>query len=282
MEASAPPQSAWARGLKSVERMRGGATLYNVVFGPRRPRGGRPVSFADLEAQHQSPLRAWLLAGAAHLLLILLPVAALLPSQTPSPPPEKGMLVDIVMEPGAKAGKGRELLAEAGGSPEPVDSVGVGPGADVLAAAKAEDAVPLGAQQAVEPAAPVVQMSVPVALSREAPAPPGSVAGGLGVLTPEEARWEGQIVARIEKRRRYPKSALAAGIEDNVLLRLVLDREGKLVRAEVVRSAGYSALNAEVLALAKRAQPYPRPPSTVRGLSVTLLVPVEFVIKKAQ
>lgn len=281
MDGPAPPPSTWARGLKSVERIRGGATLYQVVFGTRRPRGGRPVSFADLEAQHQNPARAWAMVVAAHLLLIILPVVALLPDRA-SPPPEKGMMVDLVMEPDAQAGKGRQRLAEPGGAAQPADSVGIGPGADVLVASKAADSVPLGEAQAVEPATPVIAMESPVALPREAPAPPGSAAGGPGVLSPEEARWEGQIVARIEKRKRYPKTALAAGIEDKVLLRLTVDREGKLLRAEVARSAGHSVLNAEVLALAKRAAPYPRPPASVGGLSVTMLVPVEFFIKKAR
>ena len=282
MDAPAPPPSRWARGLKSVESIRGGALLYKVVFGPRRERGKTAVSFADLEAQHQSHFGTWALIVAAHLLLIVLPVVALLPDTEPSPPPEKGMMVDLVMEADSVPGKGRQVLAEKSGAAHPAEAVGVGPGTDVLVAEKAEDNVPLGEAQAVDAAAPVIAMTAPVALPREAPAPMGSAAGGPGTLSPEEARWEGQILARIEKRKRYPQAALAAGVEDNVILRLVLDRDGKLVRAAVARSVGNDALNGEVLALAKRGSPYPRPPASIGGATVTLLVPVEFVIKKAK
>lgn len=259
--------------------MRGGATLYQVVFGPRRPRSETKVSFADLEAQHRSDFTAWVLTIGAHLLLIILPVVALLPDATPSPPPEKGMMVDIVMEPDAQPGEGRAVIAATGGAVAAADSVGIGPGADVMVAAEAKENVPLGEARAIEPAAPAIAMSAPVALPREAPSPPGSIVGGPGVFSADEARWEGAILSRIEKRKRYPKSALAAGIEDKVLLRLVVDREGRLVRAEIAGSAGHGALNAEVLALAKRASPYPRPPASVGGATVTLLVPVEYIIK---
>jgi len=282
VDTPAPPPPRWMRGLKSVESMAGGALLYKVVFGQRRPRREASLSFADLEAQHQSHYRTWLLIILAHLVLIVLPVVALLPDTAPTPPPEKGMMVDLVMEPDAKPGQGRQLLAEIGGARRPAEMVGVGPGADALVATKARDSVPLGEAQAVEAAAPAMTMTAPVALPREAPAPPGSAAGGSGVLAPDEARWEGQILARIEKRKRYPRSALAAGVEDVVMLRLVLDREGKLVRAEVARSIGNDMLNREVLALAKRGSPYPRPPASIGGATVTLLVPVEFVIKQAE
>jgi TonB family protein len=282
MDAPAPPSSAWARGLKSVESVRGGALLYKVVFGDRRQRAPTSVSFADLDAQHKSQFSIWTGVIGAHLLLVILPVVALLPDTTPNPPPEKGMMVDIVMEPDAKPGKGREILAEEGGARQPADTLGVGPGADVLVAVKAKDSIALGEAQAVAAAAPAIAMTAPVALPRDAPAPPGSAAGGPGVLSPDEARWEGQILARIEKRKRYPKAALAAGTEDNVIVRLILDRDGKLVRAEIARSRGNDALNGEVLALAKRASPYPRPPASVGGATVALLVPVEFIIKKAR
>ncbi|WP_448140371.1 TonB family protein [Sphingopyxis fribergensis] len=282
MAAPGPPPQGWARGLKSVENIRGGATLYKVMFGERRKRSPATISFEDLEAQHRSDFGAWMAVIGAHLLLVVLPVVALLPDSAPSPPPEKGLMVDLVMEPDTKAGKGRAVLAESGGARHPAETVGVGPGADVLAAAKAKDSVPLGEARALEEAAPAIAMTAPVALPRDAPAPPGSAAGGPGVLSPDEARWEGQILARIAKRKRYPKTALAAGTEDNVLLRLVLDRDGKLVRADIARSIGNDALNGEVLALAKRGSPYPRPPASIGGATVTLLVPVEFVIKKAK
>jgi len=115
---------------------------------------------------------------------------------------------------------------------------------------------------------------------RAAPVAATPAVAGARTRSADEERWEGAILGRIVAKKRYPKTALASGEEDIVMVRLVLDREGALVRAELVRSRGHAALDREVLALARRAGPYPRPPASVAGETISLLVPVEFVITK--
>ena len=68
-----------------------------------------------------------------------------------------------------------------------------------------------------------------------------------------------QILQWLERHRQYPRSALRSGLQGDVGVRFVLDRRGRLLRAEVVRSSGYKLLDQAALALLHRAQPFPLP-----------------------
>lgn len=272
------------RGLRSVERIPGGATLYKVVFGPflRRPRSGS-VSFRDIDESERKPHLAWGLVLGAHALLLLFPVVALIPAEPLDTIPEQGMTVDLVTESDNAAGERTERPVTPGVRTAAAGSTGDGEGMSVLAAVDLPqpDSVPAGEASAVEPPAPSIASGPATPPRRDLPPMSGTAARGNGAVSADEARWEGAILERIQKRKRYPATALAAGEEDDVVLRLVIDREGRLVRAEIAKSRGHSALDAEVLALARRAGPYPRPPASVYGETVSMLVPVEFVVTKA-
>lgn len=286
MAAPSRRESPIARGLRSVERVPGGATLYHVVFGEsaRRPLIGE-VSFDDIERPEPSrESRVGLLVSiVAHLVLVSLPIVALAPRAKEDPALPQGITVELVADP-ALGQMGAPLPATA------EDKVTGGPSgrssnpaepmlASVSEATRAVDAgTPTPGPEPVEsaPVAAPVAASVPAAAST-----PDAAPRGVRTISPEEVRWEGAILARIEGKKRYPKAALRVGTQDIVMLRLVLDREGHVVRAEVARSGGHAPLDAEVLALARRAGPYPRPPASVAGETVALLVPVEFVLKKS-
>ncbi len=284
------PPSHWlpARGLRSIENIPGGATLYRVFFGVREKREARLVSFDDIDRAERSGFdgKAWALTIGAHLVLIGLPIIALMPAREPDAAPEEGMIVELVTEPGVAAGKG-ERRREAVAAPDAETAGDAAPaGLPILANERVlppdAEKIVSGANAENAPAASAPAVAAAAPQPRELPAALGSAAGGAGTMSPEEARWEGAILGRIEGHRRYPKAALKAGIEDRVMLRLVLARDGKLLRAEVARSAGHPSLNAEVLALARRANPYPRPPASVAGETISMLVPVEFVVTKAK
>jgi protein TonB len=95
-----------------------------------------------------------------------------------------------------------------------------------------------------------------------------------------EQAWEGLVLAQLERNKRYPSEAQRAGMEDAVLVRLTMDRKGKVLDARIRRSKGYGPLDGEVLSLVRRASPLPAPPKEIEDDPVILTVPVEFFIKK--
>lgn len=280
----APPASSFARGVRSAANIKGGAILYEVVFGQARKRPkADSVSFDDIELSeslNRRPFAAWFLIAAAHALLISLPIVALMPTPPVDTLPEQGMTVDLVSEPDAAAGRDVRRAMPAGASAATEGRTGHGEGADILASpvVTRDEVVPAGEAATIEPPAPSFAAGPATPPARDLPPASGIASRGSGAVSAEEREWEGAILERIEKRKRFPKAALNEGIEDDVILRLVIDRAGKIVRAEIAKSRGNPALDAEVLALAKRAGPYPRPPASVAGATISILVPVEFAI----
>jgi len=90
------------------------------------------------------------------------------------------------------------------------------------------------------------------------------------------ARWQSQLMAHLERRKRYPSAARARGEEGTVEVRFSIDDRGNVLSAKVVRSSGHPALDEAVLALMRRASPVPAPPPDV---SRTISAPVKFAIR---
>lgn len=107
---------------------------------------------------------------------------------------------------------------------------------------------------------------------------------GASTTAPSDAEqaWEGKVLARLQRNKRYPAQAQSAGQQDTIMVRMLIDRKGRLIQAAIIRSRGFGLLDNEVLQLAKRAGPYPAPPESVAGDPITLVVPVEFFIKRGR
>jgi TonB family protein len=56
-----------------------------------------------------------------------------------------------------------------------------------------------------------------------------------------------------------------------------IDRQGHVVSSGIVKSSGSAILDAEALALVKRAAPFPPPPPAVPDASLSFIVPINFV-----
>lgn len=94
-----------------------------------------------------------------------------------------------------------------------------------------------------------------------------------------EQRWEGLVLAALERRKRYPPAARSARQQDVILVRLTIDRKGNVSGAQIRRSQGFGLLDNEVLGLVRRASPLPPPPQQVPGEQIALTVPVEFFLR---
>lgn len=63
----------------------------------------------------------------------------------------------------------------------------------------------------------------------------------------------------------YPRAAVIAGLEGTVMLGLLIDERGNILRRRVKRSSGHASLDAAVLDAAERVSSVPAPPNELRS-----------------
>src|SRR5262249_31285045 len=91
--------------------------------------------------------------------------------------------------------------------------------------------------------------------------------------------WRGLLLGHLERLKRYPPEAQWRRQQGVVYVRFTMDRTGRVLQSAIEKSAGYSSLDAEVMALIQRAQPWQPPPPEVPGDPLELIVPVQFFMK---
>ncbi len=101
------------------------------------------------------------------------------------------------------------------------------------------------------------------------PAPPAASAASV-------RSWEGEVLAHLERRKRYPPEARSQRLEGVALVRFSMNRQGRVLSVALVQSSDHAVLDREALGLLRRAQPLPSPPAEVVGDPLSLTVPVEF------
>jgi protein TonB len=82
------------------------------------------------------------------------------------------------------------------------------------------------------------------------------------------------ILGHFVRFKRYP--AAAHGAKGKVIVRFMLDRNGKLVSSEVVQSSGNDLFDREAIETLRRASPFPAFPSAKPGEQDSWTVPVTF------
>jgi protein TonB len=110
-----------------------------------------------------------------------------------------------------------------------------------------------------------------------------AAAPALGQLSPDNSKavaaWRTQILALIERNKRYPLAAQSRRQEGVAQVLFTLDRNGRVLDSRIAKSSGAAALDAEALALLRRAQPFPAPPPDVPGESVAVALPLRFSLR---
>lgn len=94
--------------------------------------------------------------------------------------------------------------------------------------------------------------------------------------------WKSELVARLQRYKRYPSEAQARGDEGVAQLAFTVDRSGGVHNARIVRSSGSSLLDRATLDLIARAQPLPAPPPDIRGSQIAIVVPINYNLRKGQ
>jgi protein TonB len=95
----------------------------------------------------------------------------------------------------------------------------------------------------------------------------------------EAMSWSKALMNHLGRHRRYPTQARQAGQQGAVQVRFAIDRKGKVLSAQVIKASRSSHLDAEALAMLKRASPLPEPPDEIPGEVVELVIPIQFTIR---
>jgi protein TonB len=98
-------------------------------------------------------------------------------------------------------------------------------------------------------------------------------AGAARVSPAALASWKGDLIAELNRHKRYPAGSSANG---TALVAFSINRSGAVTSARLARSSGDSALDQEAVSLPRRASPLPRPPDGVGGGTIALTVPIRF------
>ena len=88
------------------------------------------------------------------------------------------------------------------------------------------------------------------------------------------ATWQRELVAHLDKHKRYPNERARKSAE--LTVNLVLDRTGKVVSATVIKGSGDAAFDEAALAMIRRSDPVPAPPALVADDGLSFLLPVSF------
>lgn len=144
---------------------------------------------------------------------------------------------------------------------------------------KVEKPPPVEAEKAEKPKPPARQERQQAAKSEAAaPAPtaaaPRSGTGTTGAVAP--AAWQQKLSAHLNRSKRYPAAARSRRQEGVAQVRIRIDDSGNILSSTLVRSSGFADLDAEAMALMKRASPVPPPPA---GIPHTITVPIRFNIQ---
>jgi protein TonB len=124
------------------------------------------------------------------------------------------------------------------------------------------------AKPVLDPGPPVKDTTAP----ESKPAPPAPQ------VSTGKPTWQGLVLGALNKVKRYPRESSFRREQGVPYVRIVLDREGKVLSVRLERSSGFRPLDDEALAMPKRASPLPKPPDEVTGDRLELVVPVEFFI----
>src|SRR6202045_379905 len=112
------------------------------------------------------------------------------------------------------------------------------------------------------------------------PEGPRSVAPAQG--TGESARriratWQKELLAHLDKHKRYPAERSEKSAE--ILVSFALDRKGHVLSTSIVKGSGDAAFDAAALAMVRKSDPVPPPPPLVADEGLNFTLPVIFRVK---
>jgi periplasmic protein TonB len=91
------------------------------------------------------------------------------------------------------------------------------------------------------------------------------------------ATWQKELVAHLDRHKRYPAERSQKSAE--IVVSFVLDRMGHVLSASIVKGSGDAAFDAAALSMVRRSDPVPQPPPAVADEGLNFTLPVIFKLK---
>jgi TonB family protein len=91
------------------------------------------------------------------------------------------------------------------------------------------------------------------------------------------ATWQKELIAHLDKHKRYPAERSQKTAE--ILVSFALDRMGHVLSASIVKGSGDAAFDQAALAMVRRSDPVPQPPPLVADEGLSFTLPVIFRVK---
>jgi TonB family protein len=116
--------------------------------------------------------------------------------------------------------------------------------------------------------------------SEAIPQGPRSVAPAMGTgesMRRLKATWQKELVAHLDKHKRYPSERQQKSAE--IVVSFVLDRTGHVLSTEIVKGSGDRAFDDAALAMIRRSDPVPQPPPLIADEGLNFTLPVIFRVK---
>ena len=91
------------------------------------------------------------------------------------------------------------------------------------------------------------------------------------------ATWQKELVAHLDKHKRYPSERSQKAAE--IYVRFTLDRLGHVLATSIEKSSGDTAFDEAALAMVRRSDPVPAPPPLIADDGLSFTLPVIFRVK---
>jgi periplasmic protein TonB len=93
----------------------------------------------------------------------------------------------------------------------------------------------------------------------------------------QRASWQKELVAYLDRHKRYPASRSQRSAE--IMVGFVLDRRGHVLSTSIIKGSGDAAFDEAALAMVKRSDPVPPPPPEIADEGLNFTLPVIFKVK---
>lgn len=91
--------------------------------------------------------------------------------------------------------------------------------------------------------------------------------------------FQQRLLRHLDQNKRYPQTSQRRRQQGTAMLRFTMDAEGNVLSFRLEKTSGHEALDEEVLAMIKRAEPLPKIPADLGRDRLELVVPVQFALR---
>jgi protein TonB len=116
-----------------------------------------------------------------------------------------------------------------------------------------------------------------VEAAQEAPRSVAPVQGSGQSAQRAKVTWQKELVAHLDKHKRYPAERQQKTAE--ITVNFDIDRTGKVLAVNLVKSSGDAAFDQAAIAMVRRSDPLPAPPPLVADEGLSFTLPVIFRVK---